>query len=114
MNENIAPRVNVCPYQPALSDKIENASLQGSAKIFDNYLCGAIRRVTVGSDLRAAATMVFPLWGGLVDCVMSLDVCERDVEQLAMAQRRDKWVEQVLHVALNNGITMMMHTPKSL
>jgi hypothetical protein len=61
-----------------------NASLQGITKVFDEYMCGAIRRVTIDSDLKAAVTMVFPVWGGPVDCLMSLDVCERDVEQLVM------------------------------
>ncbi|KAH8693348.1 hypothetical protein GQ44DRAFT_585273, partial [Phaeosphaeriaceae sp. PMI808] len=33
---------------------IENASLQGIAKVFGEYMCGAIRRVTVQSGLKAA------------------------------------------------------------
>ncbi|KAF1995210.1 hypothetical protein P154DRAFT_624134 [Amniculicola lignicola CBS 123094] len=58
---------------------LENASLQGAAKVFDGYMCNAIRRVTVRSDIKAAITMVFPGWGGPVDCLMSLDVCEWDI-----------------------------------
>ena len=89
---------------------IENASLQGIAKVFYEYMCGAIRRVTVDSDLKAAVTMVFPVWGGPVDCLMSLDVCERDVEQLAMAlfNAKVKWAERVLHVVLNEGTKLII------
>jgi len=89
---------------------IENASLQGMAKVFDEYMCGAIRRVIVDSVLKAAVTMVFPVWGGPVNCLMSLDVCERDVEQLVMAlfNAKVKWVEHVLHVVLNEGTTLII------
>ncbi|KAH8591189.1 hypothetical protein B0O99DRAFT_274866 [Bisporella sp. PMI_857] len=88
----------------------ENASLQGIVKVFDEYMCDAIRRVTVENDLKAAVTMVFPVWGGPVDCLMSLDICEQDVEQLAMDlfNAKVKWVEQVLHVVLNEGITLII------
>lgn len=87
---------------------IENATLYGIASVFNEYLCGAIRRVE--GDLKAAVTMAFPLWGGLVHCLMSLDICERNVEQLAMALfgAKLKWVEQVLHLVLNEGITLII------
>jgi len=87
----------------------ENAPLGGIAKVFNEYMCNAIRRVAVNSDWKAAVTMDFPVWGGLVDCVMSLDVCERGVEQLAIAlfNAEVKWVEQVLHVILKEGITLI-------
>ena len=41
---------------------------------------------------------------------MSLDVCERDVEQLAMAlfNVKVKWVEQGLHVALKEGTALII------
>jgi hypothetical protein len=86
----------------------ENATLHGIANVFDEYLCGAIRRVE--GDLKAAVTMAFPKWGGLVHCLMSLDICERDVEQLAMGLfgAKVKWVEQVLHLVLNEGITLII------
>jgi hypothetical protein len=97
-------------FTGAQEEVIENASLQGIAKVFDEYMCGAIRRVGVQSDLKAAVTTVLPLWGGPVDCLMSLDVCEREVEQLAMAlfNAKVKWVEQVLHVVLKEGITLII------
>jgi len=93
---------------------IENASIEGIGKVFDKYICGAIRRVPVQSDRitswRASVTMVFPLWGGPVDCLMSLDVCEWDVEHLAMAlfNAKVKWVEQARHIVLNEGITLII------
>jgi hypothetical protein len=97
-------------FTGAQEEVIENASLQGIAKVFDEYMCGAIRRVGLQSDLKAAVTTVLPLWGGPVDCLMSLDVCEREVEQLAMAlfNAKVKWVEQVLHVVLKEGITLII------
>ncbi|CZS94278.1 uncharacterized protein RCO7_10334 [Rhynchosporium graminicola] len=89
---------------------IENASLLRIAKVFDEYMCSAIRRVTIQSDLKAAVTTVLPVWGGPVDCLISLDVYEREVEQLAIAlfNAKVKWVEQVLHVILKEGITLII------
>jgi hypothetical protein len=71
---------------------------------------GAIRRRTVQGGLKAAVTMAFPLLAGPVDCLMSLDVCEKDVEQLAMTLFGAEviWVEQVLHVVLASGFTMII------
>lgn len=70
-------KLNVTSEQ---EEVIENALIEGIKKVFDKYICGAIRRVSVQSDRitswRASVTMVFPLWGGLVNCLMSLDVCE--------------------------------------
>jgi hypothetical protein len=89
---------------------IENASLEGIATVFDKYMCSVIRRVTVDKDLKAAVTMVFPVWGGPVDCLMSLDVCEQEVEKLAMTlfNAKVKWAERVLHVVLNEGTTLII------
>jgi hypothetical protein len=90
----------------------ENASLRGVTAVFDGYMCDAIRRVIVDGDLKAAITMVFPGWGGPVDCLMSLDVCEGVIAQLAMAlfNAEVKWVEGVLHVVLENGMTLTTGT----
>ncbi|KFY48961.1 hypothetical protein V495_00870 [Pseudogymnoascus sp. VKM F-4514 (FW-929)] len=101
---------------PAQEKVIENASLEGVAKVFDKNICVAIRRVQVQTDSdkitswKASVTMVFPLWGGPVDCLMSLDVCESDVEHLAMLlfDAQMKWVEQVRHIVLNEGITLII------
>jgi len=88
----------------------ENASLQGIVKVFNKHMGDAIRRVTVDGDLKAAVTMVFPPWAVAVDCLMSLDVCEQDVEQLAMDlfNAKVKWVEQSLHVTLKEGTTLVI------
>jgi hypothetical protein len=101
---------NQSNFTGAQEEVIENASLQGIAKVFDEYMCSAIRRVTAQSGLKAAVTTVLPLWGGPVDCLMSLDICEREVEQLAMAlfNAKVKWVEQVLHIVLKEGITLII------
>lgn len=97
-------------FTAAQEGVIENASLEGIAKVFDKYMCSTIRRVTVQGGLKAAVTTVLPLWGGPVDCLISLDVCEREVGQLAMAlfNAKVKWVEQVLHVVLKEGITLII------
>ncbi len=89
---------------------IENAPLQGIAKVFDEYMCNTIRRVTVQGVLKAAVTTVLPVWGGPVDCLMSLDICEREVEKLAMDlfNAKVKWVGQDLHVVSKEGMTMII------
>jgi hypothetical protein len=91
---------------------LEIASLQGIAKVFDKNLCDAIRRVTVDGDLKAAVTMVFPTWVGPVDCLMSLDICEREIVRLAIALFRAevRWVGHIPHVVLENGMTVTMET----
>lgn len=87
-----------------------NASLQGIANVFDKFLCDKIRKNTVGGKLKAAVTMVFPGWAGPVECVMSLDVCVRDAEQLAMALFNIKveWVDQVLRVVVNEAVSLIV------
>ena len=79
---------------------LENASIQGIADVFDEYMCGAIRRDTVQRGgttyLNAAVTMDFPLQG-LVDCLMSLAIHPSKVEYLTMALFKVK-VESVGHV----------------
>lgn len=53
-------------------------------------------------------TTVFPLWGGPVDCLLSLDVCESRVEYLALAlfNARVKWVEEARHIGFEGGATL--------
>jgi hypothetical protein len=58
----------------------ENTSLRGIAKVFDEYMCDAVRRVTVNNNLKIIITMVFPIWVGPVNCFISLDVYKRDVK----------------------------------
>jgi hypothetical protein len=81
-------------------------------------MCGAIRRVTLQSDgitsWKAAVTMDFPDWGG-VDCLLSLDICEQDVEHLVMVlfNARVKWVEQVRHIVFREGITLIIQNSEA-
>jgi hypothetical protein len=62
-----------------------NASLEGVANVFGDYMFRAIRRSHSSQDripsLKAAVTMEFPDFV-LVDCVMMLEVCKREVEHL--------------------------------
>lgn len=80
--------------------------------VFGGLISGAIRTVPVrtneGISWKASVTTVFPLWGGPVDCFLSLDVCESGVEYLAMAlfNARVKWVEEVRHVGFEGGATL--------
>ena len=78
--------------------------------MFDDYLCDAIRKVVSGNEAKAAVTTVLPLWGGPVDCLISLDICDNAVEHLAMVlfEAEVKRVENVLHVVLNTGITLII------
>jgi len=75
------------------------------------YMCGAIRRDTVGSggttSFKAAVTMVFP-YPGLVDCLMSLAIHQSEVECLAMAlfNVRVESVGEVRHVVLNERVRL--------
>lgn len=48
--------LNHLSFTGAQEEVIEIASLQGIAKVFDEYMCSAIRRVAVQSDLKAAVT----------------------------------------------------------
>ncbi|KAF1365190.1 hypothetical protein EJ07DRAFT_96300, partial [Lizonia empirigonia] len=93
----------------------ENASLLGIVEVFNQYICNAIRTVKVDGELKAAVTMAFPIWGGPVDCVMSLDVNKHDVEQLvgALFKAEVKSVGQVLHVVLNQ-VTLVTSSEATL
>jgi hypothetical protein len=97
-----------------IEDVFEHASLEGTAKVFDRPMCDSMRRVLVRTETttswKASVTMVFPLWGGPVDCLMSLDVCEEDVEHLAMVlfDAQVKWVEQVRHIVFKDWMTLII------
>ncbi|KAL2840806.1 hypothetical protein BJY01DRAFT_16129 [Aspergillus pseudoustus] len=105
------------PSQPRSTvqeqEVIGHAVLERLPRVFNEYLCKAIRKVTDQNSgiplMKAAVTMAFPR-SGLVDCLMSLDVCEQEVEQLALLlfNTKVKWMEQVLHVVVNGGITLIM------
>ena len=94
-----------------VNQTVINASLEGVANVFGEYMCRAIRRVTVQSDripfLKAAITMEFPEFAP-VDCVMMLEVCEWEVERLV----KDLFgvgVESVMgfrHLILGKGVRL--------
>ncbi|KAG5294393.1 hypothetical protein I7I48_10890 [Histoplasma ohiense] len=100
------PNLSPAPEQRVF----ENVSLQGIANIFNQQLGSAIRRVTVQDELEAAVATVFPIWAGTIDCLMSLEVSEWSVEWLAMAlfNAKVKWVNQIQHAVLNEGVTLMI------
>lgn len=92
-----------------------SASLEGVADVFGEYMCRAIRRVTASSDgipaLKAAVTMQFPVFA-LHDCVMMLEVYEREVEHLV----KDLFgidmtsVMGVRHLILGKGVKLTSNT----
>jgi hypothetical protein len=88
----------------------ENATIQGISETFERSICESIRLRAFESELRAAVTMIFPVLGGPVDCLMSLDIHEKDVARLAMTLfgTEVRWVDQALHVVLNSGFTMII------
>ncbi|KAL2363002.1 hypothetical protein RJZ56_004098 [Blastomyces dermatitidis] len=98
-------------FNPAPEQRVfENASLQTVVKTFSQDMASAIRRFIVRDELKAAVTTVFPIWAGTVDCLMSLEVSEWSVEWLMMALfgAKLKWVNQVRHLVLNNGVTLII------
>lgn len=93
----------------------ENATIEGVKRVFDDYLCKAIRKVVIDNELKAAVTTVLPLWGGPVDCLISLDICDDAVEHLAriLFNAEVKWVEHVLHVVLDTGIILIISSSEA-
>ena len=98
---------------------LEKASLQGIGDVFDNYMCGAIRRDTVRSGERAyfkaAVTMDFP-FDGLVDCLMSLAIHQSKVGYLAMAlfKVHVELVGQVRYVIAKEGAKLIPNPEMTL
>jgi hypothetical protein len=98
-----------------VNQTVINASLKGVANVFGEYMCRAIRRVTVQSDgipsLKAAVTMEFPDFV-LVDCVMMLEVCEREVERLVkdLFGIGVKSVMGFRHLILGKGVRLTSNT----
>lgn len=90
----------------------EGASLEGIAAVFNGLICGAIRTVSFSTNgktySKASVTTVFPPWGGPVDCLLSLDICEPKVQPLAMAlfNATVKWVEKSLHIGFERGTSL--------
>lgn len=89
----------------------EHASIDGIAAVFKGLICGAIRTTSVFVNgitrSMASVTTVFPPWGA-VDCLLSLDICETNVEALAMAlfNATVKWVKESLHIGFARGTSL--------
>lgn len=116
---NVSPRGTISStpensLDPGASQHLvfEKASLLGLADVFDQYMCGAIRKDTVLSEgaicLKAAITMDFPI-DGLVDCLMSLAIYHTKVEYLAMSlfNVHVESAGQVRYVVLNEGAKLL-------
>lgn len=104
-------------YSHVTQEVFEHASLLGTGTIFNKYLCDVIRKVCIrvgtSSVWKAAVTTVFPIWGGPVDCLLSLDICEWGVEYLmkTLFNAKVRSTEQGRHIVLREGTTLIV--PKS-
>ncbi|KAL5313253.1 hypothetical protein ACEPPN_018986 [Leptodophora sp. 'Broadleaf-Isolate-01'] len=103
------------PNSTATGNTATSASLEGVADVFGEYMCRAIRRVTAPSDgipaLKAAVTMQFPAFA-LHDCVIMLEVCEREVEHLVkyLFGINVMSVMGVRHLILGKGVKLTSNT----
>lgn len=99
-------------HVPSLQEQrvIENATIEGTKHVFGEELCRAVRKVYTHGQTKASVTTVLPKWGGPVDCLISLDIREEEVDQLALALFNAKvtWVQQGLHVVLRDGFTIIL------
>lgn len=92
----------------------EHASLEGIATVFNENLCGFISNVSTQNDgetvWKAAVTTTFLLWGGLVNCLMSLDVSLMVVYYFAMAlfNARINPADPLRHITFDNGPTLIL------
>jgi hypothetical protein len=108
ISRNTDPRVR--------QEVFEHASLRGTGIIFkyNKYLCDVIRKVSIqvgtSSVWKAAVTTVFPIWGGPVDCLLSLDICEWGVEYLmkTLFNAKVRSTEQGWHIVLREGTTLVV------
>jgi hypothetical protein len=112
--ENLETRSNN-QNPTATGNEATSASLEGVADVFGEYMCRAIRRVTAPSGgipaLKAAVTMQFPVFA-LHDCVMMLEVCEKEVEHLVKALFGIDMtsVMGVRHLILGKGVKLTSNT----
>ncbi|KGO78213.1 hypothetical protein PITC_035810 [Penicillium italicum] len=96
----------------ASTEIFEGASLEGIATVFSGLICGSIRTSSFSTNgktySKASVTTVFPPWGGPVDCLLSLDICESRVQTLAMAlfNATVKWVGKSLHIGFERGSSL--------
>jgi len=94
---------------------IDNATVEGTREVFGDYLCDAARRVNIDGHEKAAVTIMLPKWGGVVDCLVSLDIREEEVSKLASAlfNADVNWVRRNLHIALPTGQSIILSMPQA-
>ncbi|KAL4889179.1 hypothetical protein BDV59DRAFT_187062 [Aspergillus ambiguus] len=128
-NSQRIPEMKGKSYQPTLATRdshsnidgatYEHAFLEGLATVFKEDLCGIISRVPTQVDgetvWKAAVTTAFPLWGGLVNCLMSLDICTAGVDYLAMALFNAKinQAEPLRYIDFDDGPTLIVPDSES-
>jgi hypothetical protein len=94
---------------------VDNATIEGTREVFGDYLCDASRRVTINGKEKAAVTIMLPKWGGVVDCLVSLDIRKEEVARLASAlfDTNVNWVGRNLHVVLQTGLSVVLSMPEA-
>ena len=92
---------------------VDNATVEGTREVFGNYLCEAVRTRHVDGQEKSAVTIMLPKWGGLVDCLISLDIREQEVVKLALSLFNTdiSRVESNLHVMLQTGLSVILSMP---
>ncbi|KZM18956.1 uncharacterized protein EKO05_0001074 [Ascochyta rabiei] len=90
-----------------------NAVLKGTKEVFREHMSDMIRKVLVENVWKAAVTMDFPSWptpDNTVPCLMSLDICEKDVQELfkTLFNAKADWVAGVLHIVHESGMTQIV------
>jgi hypothetical protein len=97
----------------------EHASLEGIATVFNDHIRDIISRIPTqvnGETIwKAAVTTAFPLWGGLVNCLISLDICMLGVDYLAMAlfNARISPAESLRRITFDEGPTLIVPNSES-
>lgn len=88
--------------------------MDGAAAVFNKRVRDAIRTVPVLRDgattWQASVTMLFPIWAGLVDCLMSLDIHDWGIGYFTMAlfNARVEWVGEMRHIVLEDGTILII------
>jgi hypothetical protein len=107
----VAAKLNI--RQAERPPQFTNAVLRGTREVFGEHMSGMIRKVLVENVWKAAVTMDFPSWptpDNPVPCLMSLDICEKDVQELSKTLFNAKvdWVADVLHITHESGMTQIV------
>jgi hypothetical protein len=81
---------------------INNATIEGTREVFGDYLCDVSRRVAIDGKEKAVVIIMLLKWGGVVNCLVSLDIRKEEVAQLAstLFDINVNWVGCNLYVVL--------------